>query len=191
MEMINSPQGGDKPVLLLDVDGVLLVTDEEIPKRCPEGYETGPDGSPYEFYNPQHGEWIRELLPDVDFFWLTSHDERSHEDIGRPLGLPETGWVAHRNFERQQWREENEQGFDEDASSNNLNQARRVAIESYFNQRTIIWIDDSLTPKDFMWGMKRQYDGVPSLLMKPDPAEGLQHAHIDRAKAWLGHIATL
>jgi hypothetical protein len=190
MEAINSPQGGEKPVLLLDVDGVLIVVDEEIPDRCPSGYKGGPR-SPHEFYNPQHGEWIKELLPDVDLYWLTSHVQDAHGNIGQHLGLPEAPWVNFHEFERQQWREEDEKGFDFDAKSNNCNQARRVAIETFFGEHTIIWVDDSLTPKDFQWGMQRQYDGAPTLLMKPDSAEGLQHYHIDRAKAWLGQLAVI
>jgi hypothetical protein len=193
MKAINSPQGGENPVLVTDIDGVFLVADEEVPGRCPPDWEASPRDRnrdrTYEFYNPRHGEWMKEILPDVDWYWLTSHNGNSHRDIGRHLYLPETDWIDLEPFDLEQ--RQLQRPYDEERDSSNLNYARRKAIDTFFSHRALAWVEDELTPLDYHWAWRRKANEAPTLLVRPDSAEGLQYSQIHRIKAWLGQLATI
>jgi hypothetical protein len=173
----------DRPVLALDIDGVLIAwppefrTPEPYTYRPPEGFVEHPEESEIR-YNPEHGLWIKELLPIFDGVYLSSRRGCSHEDIGIALGLPELDWVQYDGH-----------GNPSERSVNNVNYERRPALEHLFVDRPLVWVDDDLQPIDFDWAAERTERGVPTLLVKPTYYVGLERQHIDEIHSWYGALA--
>lgn len=175
MAEIRAPVEGEKPVLALDIDGVFIL----FGKTCPEGYTPLPNraNSPYRFYKPAHKDLLIGVLDSFDPYYITSHRGGSHEDIGQPLGLPEFNWI---NFAMYTFHPDN---------NGESNDDRQMALENFFPQRSIVWMDDDLQEKNFEWAIERTNLGYPTLLIKPDSDRGLEEHHIDTIKRWLGELA--
>ncbi|MEI7744892.1 MAG: hypothetical protein WCK58_14235 [Chloroflexota bacterium] len=67
-----------RPLLLVDVDGVLLVTrgrdDDGQPAHAP-------------FVVPEAGRWLTELAAHFDLCWATSWEHVANEEIGPAIGI--------------------------------------------------------------------------------------------------------
>jgi hypothetical protein len=173
MSRLETYTPGEKPVVLFDIDGVLLVTPERNPGICPPGYQAGPrQGSLYTFWNPSHGESIRKLLGYADVMYLTAHGPSSHEDIGQHLGLPEFPWINY-------W-----------AYQGAGNGERIVAAQEVCGDRPIAWVDDDHGAAEFYWAQHREGEGNPTLLIKPDSEQGIQSTDFQRVYDWAGALAT-
>ncbi len=177
MHKIETPQSGDKPVLLLDVDGVFLVSPEMLapdykPQVCPEGFRLRPNtDNPYIFYNPDHGAWMRSLLVEADTYYLTSLGPEAYEEVGDHLGLPRFAWVNY-------WAFPNTEAVGE----------RVTAVTAIFPGRAVVWVDDEHKPAAYAWAEERTANGTPTLLIQPESEQGLQYEHVVQAKAWLGQL---
>jgi hypothetical protein len=172
MEKIETPQTGEKPVLLIDVDGVLLT----IGADPPDGWESVP-GKECFFYNPQHGAWLRPLQALTASYYMTSHRSQAHDNIGRRLGLDEVPYVNYIKFEK------------DNHDLEQLNQDRRAAFEYCFPSRAVAWIDDEFTNFDRTWAAERNEQVSPTLLVQPETEYGLQEHHIETIRQWLGSLA--
>lgn len=168
MSEIVAPPDGSKPVLLLDVDGVLLV----VGKRPPPGFEVLKAAKDRVFYCRQHGPWIRDLLKLADTYYLTSHQKMAHHDIGRHLKLPRLDWINYGAFQDTTIGE------------------RAAAAQALFPNRGLVWVDDDFRDYEFEWADTRVANGNPTLLVKPDSERGLQYEHIVAIHNWLGRIAS-
>src|SRR5580704_12997664 len=76
----------DKPLLLLDVDGVLN------PFRAapaPNGYQQYELAGYRVFLAERHGKWLRQLADRVEMVWATTWCDDANELIGPILGLPQ------------------------------------------------------------------------------------------------------
>ncbi|MFI5270504.1 MAG: hypothetical protein ACHQT9_00470 [Candidatus Saccharimonadales bacterium] len=180
MARIGAPIGGEKPVLALDIDGVFNAMPPEF--NTPEPYTYSPPAGFIEnpdpingLYNPEHGLWIKEFLPIFEVVYLTSHGGDSHEDIGVPLDLPELDWVDYSKYE-----------MAGSKSIDNVNYARRLAVEHFFADRPLVWIDDDHQPRDFDWAAQRSEQGLSTLIVKPIYYVGLERHHIDEVHEWYG-----
>lgn len=87
---------GGRPVIAVDVDGVLTPHDvrraEDLGYR-PHRYDgPAPDGSPATgtvWLQPDHGAWLRELAAHADLVWCTSWQHLAATWVGPRLGLPD------------------------------------------------------------------------------------------------------
>jgi hypothetical protein len=172
MKKLETYTPGEKPALLFDVDGVLLVTPERNPGMCPPGFQVEPRrNSPYTFWNPNHGEHMRELSRHADIMYLTSHGPRAHRNIGQYLGLPEFPWINYWAYQRAG------------------NGERIVAAQEVCGNRPIAWIDDDHWANEFYWAQHREEEGIPTLLIKPDSEKGMQITDFQRINSWIGALA--
>ena len=74
-----------KPLLLLDVDGVL------IPYAAPEqpiGFLPYMLPGEWVWLSPRHGEWLRPLHDQFQLVWATGWEHHANHLIGPILGLP-------------------------------------------------------------------------------------------------------
>lgn len=149
-----------RPVLLLDVDGVL----NPYGTACPDGYEEHvlfPGDEPVRVCRA-HGAWIRELAGAYDVVWGSAWGAGANRLLGPLLGLPELPYVAFPPVP--------------------FPAARKVAsIDRHLGDRPAAWIDDLLGPEAREWAAART---APTLLLEVDPAVGLTREVVDRALAW-------
>ncbi|MGI5292875.1 hypothetical protein ACQEVF_57525 [Nonomuraea polychroma] len=170
----------------LDVDGVLNPDGDGINERVRalrmSAYERhqydgpGPDGEPvsgYVLVNPDHGMWLRGLLAArVDVVWATSWGEVANSFLGPLLNLPRLPVVGVGPYSGLVWGRS----------------AKRGPVGTYVAGRPLLWLDDQLGGKDLAWAEQRTAAGVPTLLIRIDPAFGLTPDDQACAEEWLARL---
>lgn len=159
-----------KPLLLLDVDGVLncfgsLWSDEYIAEHFVEP-ELAFDRYPIHCRKTTEALLAR-VLEEFVPVWATAWQEHAHGWWGPRLGLGDDwphipftgGWVG----EGVTW--------------------KLPDIIAWANERPgapLAWVDDDLHDDAFTWAAQRLDAGVPTLLLKTKPHQGLTEAGVDR-----------
>ena len=155
---------GTRPLLLIDVDGVLSLFGFEPP--APAGVSwTTVDGFPHALSRPA-GARLARLSETFDCAWCTGWEERAEEQLPRLLGLP-GGW-PHMTF-----------AAPPGASPRHW---KLAAIEAASGpDRPVAWIDDAFDATCEAWAAERP---GPALLVRTDPATGLLDVHVTRLESW-------
>lgn len=65
---------------------------------------------------------------------------------------------------------------------------KRDPVSAWLHDRPAAWIDDDFAPPDFAWAAQRARNGIPTLLIQPDPYAGLQRHHIDAVRLWAASV---
>src|SRR5690348_6467897 len=76
----------DRPVLLVDVDGVISLFGFD-PARPPAGRFEMVDGITH-FLSATAGEYLRALAGEFELVWCTGWEEKANEYLPLALGLP-------------------------------------------------------------------------------------------------------
>ncbi|AUY48623.1 hypothetical protein EH183_06350 [Streptomyces sp. CB01881] len=157
-----------KPLLFLDVDGVLNPV-------CP-----GPDGD-FDAHtllghtvllSARHGSWLRELAEAYELVWATTWEEHANTHVAPAIGLPELPVVRFTGYLPQPG--------DPRVPLMELFSARKWApLLRYAAGRPFAWIDDVIPGRlvrNAFWRRDR-------VLLRIDPGEGLERRHVDRLLA--------
>ena len=151
----------DRPLLLLDVDGVLNPYGGE----CPAGYTEHvlfPDEIEPVRVCVDHGEWIAELAGVYEVVWATAWGEEANRLLAPLLGVPRMPVVP----------------FPQVPFSADL---KVPAIDALAGDRPAAWIDDMLGPAAYDWAARRV---APTLLLPVDPLVGWNRQIVERALEW-------
>ena len=156
-----------KPVLLVDVDGVLNPFAHR--GDFAPGWETyqiealhlGNPKTFRVFLWAKHGSWLDELETDFELIWATTWEEQANTLIGPKIGL-----VRHWPVAEIAWRMS---GYN-----------KTMGIEELIGDRPAAWIDDEPGSSGLYWRDERLKRGIPTLILTPDPAVGLTRAHKDK-----------
>ncbi len=146
--VLDSMQQQNKPLLLLDVDGVL------IPYAAPEqppGFLQYTLLGEVVWLSPDHGALLRPLADRFQLMWATSWEHDANRLIAPIVGLPVLPVIE----------------FPRDASGRF---PKFPTIERLVANQPLVWIDDELTPTIHAWALRRR---IPTLLIDVDPAIGL------------------
>ena len=166
-----------RPVLLLDVDGVL----NAVRRDLPEGWRRGTFAGYVLSWDPTVVERLRTLHETgrVELQWLTTWAEMADRLLAEPLGLPRglrtharpevapTGFGGRLGAVAGWWK---------------LAAARAVAAAE--PGRRIVWIDDDLADQAADTREWLVANGQV-LVVAPAVATGLTHAELDRVESWL------
>jgi len=154
----------DKPLLLIDVDGVISLFGFD-PGDLPEGRFEIVDGIAH-FLSAAAGEHLRRLGADFELAWCTGWEEKANEYLVFALGLPcELPLVPFDDCDRP-------------ASAH----WKVAAIDAYVGpSRPLAWVDDAHDHRCHAWAQARQ---APTLLVGTDPAVGLTDAHVAELVEW-------
>lgn len=151
----------DRPLLLLDVDGVLNPYGGE----CPAGFTEHvlfPDEIEPVRVCVDHGEWIAELAGVYEVVWATAWGEEANRLLAPLLGVPRLPVVP----------------FPQVPFSADL---KVPAIDALAGDRPAAWIDDMLGPAAYDWAARRV---APTLLLPVDPLVGWNRQIVERALEW-------
>lgn len=154
-----------KPLLFLDVDGVLNPVfphpDADFDTHTLFGYTV--------LLSARHGHWLRELSEAYDLCWATTWEDEANAHIAPRLGLPElpvvhfTGYVPRPD--------------DPQVPLMDLLAAHKWApLVRYAEGRPFAWIDDVIPGSLLRRSLLRR----DHLLLPVDPGQGLQRRHVDR-----------
>jgi hypothetical protein len=144
-----------KPLLLVDVDGVLSLFgfDATAP---PPGRPALIDGVPH-LLSFQAADVLRSVAPHFDCAWCTGWEERAGEHLPWLLDLPR-GWpfVPLKAAPG--------------PGTSVAGHWKLDAIDAFAGDRPLAWIDDALDAECFEWAAARS---AATLLVECDPAVGL------------------
>jgi Swiss Army Knife RNA repair-like protein len=153
--------GGPRPLLLVDVDGVLNPWGAA---SCPDGYQE------YDFYpgerillSPGHGPELQALARSFELVWATAWEHEANRLICPVLAIDELPVIE---FAR---------------SGRDLNFRKLPAVIAAVGDRALAWIDDEHRRDHYAWAGRRE---APTLMVDIDPAAGLTAAVVRRLEDW-------
>ena len=158
----------ERPVLLLDVDGVLSLFGFPAHAR-PDGRFVSVDGIPHLLSN-QCAAHVLALTDDFDLVWCTGWEEKADEHLPHLLGLPRG--LPHLVF------------GDLPAPPRHW---KLSAIDGYVGaERPVAWVDDGHDDSCHEWAQQRP---GPTLLVSTRPAFGITAEDRDRLRRWAAALA--
>jgi hypothetical protein len=154
----------DRPLLLVDIDGVLSVFGFD-PQNRPEGEFVSVDGIVH-LLSAAAGTELRALGEEFELVWCSGWEEKADEylplALGLPAGLPHVSFDAIEPPDGRHW--------------------KLAAIDAYAGpDRPLAWIDDGHDRTCEDWAQARP---APTLLVWTDPAVGLTAEHAAQLTAW-------
>ncbi len=153
-----------KPVLFLDIDGVISLWGFP-PDERPQGAFHNVDGVVH-FLSAAAGEHLRALGERYELVWCSGWEEKGNEYLPRALGLP--GPLPFLSFDRNPGR--------------GHAHWKLAAIEAYAGNRPLAWVDDAHDNACHAWARTRQ---APTLLVATEPSAGMTAAHVERLVRWV------
>ncbi|WP_244876616.1 hypothetical protein [Winogradskya consettensis] len=151
----------NRPVMLLDLDGVLNPFGAS---TCPEGYvehEFYPGEGPLR-YCPAHGEWISELATAGELRWATAWGDDANTLFAPMLGIEPLPFVPFPPLPF-------------------LPEQKVPAIAEVVQDRPAAWIDDNHTEAGRRWAAER---AAPTLLVPIDSEVGWTRDDVEKVLAW-------
>ncbi|MBT8241207.1 MAG: hypothetical protein KJN63_08270 [Acidimicrobiia bacterium] len=143
-----------RPLLLLDVDGVLnplaMTPPPGFSVQWIDGYEVA--------ISARHQRWLNELAQSFDLAWATTWEQSANESIGPLLGLDELPVIR----------------FDGERTGDTW---KLEAVKAFVGDRSLVWIDDELYLDAYEWSRTRD---APTLLVCPSSSVGMTLGHFDQ-----------
>ena len=157
-----------KPLLLVDVDGVLSLWGFD-PDARPDGAFCTVDGTVH-FLSAEAGRTLHDLSDAFVLVWCTGWEEKANEYLPFILGLPEEEFPCllfqgRAVFGSAHWKLD--------------------AINEYAGDRPAAWIDDNIDDTCRDWAKRRD---APTLLIQTEPSEGLSDEHVEELLEWAGAV---
>jgi Swiss Army Knife RNA repair-like protein len=157
-----------KPVLFVDVDGVISVFGFPHDGPAP-GRFFSVDGLPH-CISHGSGERLMRLAESYELVWATGWEERANEHLPHLLGL--AGELPTLIFDEQPvW---------------GTAHWKLSAIERFAADRPAAWIDDSFNEACWEWASRRS---AATLLVQTEPAVGITDAHVEQLEEWARTVA--
>jgi class 3 adenylate cyclase len=163
-DLREAAEGRHRPVLAVDVDGVISLFGFDEPLEQAPGDVVLVDGIAH-CISRAAGERLVRLSNYYDLIWATGWEERANEHLplllGLPGELPYLTFGGNARFGSAHWKLD--------------------AIDAYAGDRPLAWIDDNLDEHCHTWAASRT---APTLLVETEPSRGLEEAHVDALIAW-------
>jgi hypothetical protein len=156
-----------KPLLLVDIDGVLSLWGFGVDGWPIEGTWHQIDGISH-FLSAPAARHLLALCERFEAVWCSGWEEKADEYLPHLLGLPR---LAHLSFDQN--------GVGGPVSANA--HWKLAAIDARAGDRPLAWIDDAFNDACFAWADQR---AAPTLLVRTDPATGLDDAAAAELAAW-------
>jgi hypothetical protein len=160
----------DKPILFVDVDGVISLFGFAPTESALPGRFHWIDGVAHCIPDVV-GERLIRLADHYDLVWATGWEEKANEYLPFILGLPQSElpcllFQGRAVFGTAHWKLE--------------------AIEQYAGDRPAAWIDDNLDGTCRAWAEQRE---APTLLVETRPATGMTDEHVEELLLWADWVS--
>jgi hypothetical protein len=159
----------DRPVLFLDVDGVISLFGFE-PSGSPPGTFHSVDGILH-CIGRDAGPRLARLARRYELVWATGWEEKANEYLvhilALPADLPVLSFDGRAVFGSSHWKLD--------------------AIDDYARGRPAAWIDDNLDERAEAWAARRR---EPTLLVATEPALGITDEHVDELLRWADQVSS-
>lgn len=155
---------GARPLLLLDVDGVLLVIRSSWSEGEDDDLDLESDLEPT--LHPEVAAWLAELAEVFELVWATTWEDLANRVIAPALGLPPLPAIE----------------FDMDR---HLPTAKLPSVIEWVGDRPCAWVDDDLWHDADTWAAGR---AIPTLLVHVDMTQGMERRHVDRLLAFAAEL---
>ena len=152
-----------KPLLLLDIDGVLS---PDAARSVPVGFVEYELGEYQVRLAHEHGGWLRSLGSDFELVWATSWEQDANRLISPLLDLPVLPFVE----------------FTKGRAAGTW---KLPAVADFVGDRPCAWIDDELESDADVWARAR---ARPTLLLRADPARGLTDGHVAELRRFAAEL---
>lgn len=170
-----------KPVLLLDVDGVLAPFGAG-PDKLHTHAEHSVDAISVWLHRDLK-DMMQRLVQSFALIWGTMWENRANEHLLEPMGLEDPlefieFWRAVPGVEQHM----NHVTYtDKSIQSWKLPWIREWARQ---DGRPCVWIDDEALEDATEWAVKRTEGGIPALVIRTNPALGFIDEHLEELEAW-------
>jgi hypothetical protein len=157
------PPSLDKPLLAVDIDGVISLFGYE--ERLPDSscrFQLV-DGIPH-YISLAAGERLVRLMESFDPVWASGWEDKANFYLPQLLGLPELPHIS----------------FDSAPTAGGAHW-KLSALEAYAGSRAVAWIDDNFDASCYEWAERRV---EPTLLVPTEPHLGLEEGHVEALNAW-------
>ncbi len=162
-----APADGAKPLLLVDIDGVISLFGGSLSERAGSFHSI--DGM-FHFLSAAAAAHLLDLAGEFELVWCSGWEEKADEHLPHLLGLPRG--LPHLRFER--------------AVGRGNAHWKLAAIDAYAGERPLAWIDDALSPACHEWADART---AATLLVQTDPADGLTEREAELLSRWARTLA--
>jgi hypothetical protein len=172
--ILGKVRGEIKPLLFLDVDGVVAPLDQTLDlEDLPAGFEAARIG-PYPGFIPTH---LKSSLPELsqrcEIIWTTTWEEEGPKSIAPLFGLNSKAeylsLLERRHKDGLDWK-----------------QAKHEAVKERVGDRPFIWIDDQIMGYMSQWAKSIPN---PSLLIKPKRNIGITDKDIRKINRFLDSLS--
>ena len=164
-------QKDDKPILAVDIDGVISLFGFDESMQPGQGEASKAPGELHLIDGMLHcialetGPRLKRLSGTYELVWASGWEDRANDHLPGLLELPELPYLTFHGraqFGTAHWKLD--------------------ALEEYARSRPLAWVDDSLDKGCFKWAEKRR---EPTLLVPTESDVGLTEAHVEALEAWV------
>ena len=160
----------DRPVLAVDVDGVISLFGFDGPLDLVPGRFHLIDGIAHCIADGA-GHRLLQLAEHFELVWATGWEERANDHLplllGLPSDLPVLTFGGRARFGTAHWKLD--------------------ALDEYAGERPLAWVDDSLDESCHEWARQRT---APTLLIPTRSDIGLTDSQVDAMIEWASELAT-
>ena len=168
MSAPNEAPPRDRPILLVDVDGVISIFGFDS-ANPPEGWWLNVEGLPH-FCSARAAGHLPALGEVFELVWCTGWEEKASEHLAPLIGLdPPPPYLS----------------FDRNPGRGHAHWKLAAIDRHAGTDRPLAWVDDALNDACHEWARRRP---APTLLVTTDPAEGLADRHARELRDWASSL---
>jgi hypothetical protein len=155
----------EKPLLLVDIDGVISLFGFDPDKR-PDGTWCQVDGIAH-LLSSRAATNLHRLAARFELAWCSGWEEKANEHLPHLLGVPSLPYLS----------------FDAQLQKSGRHAHWKLAaIDAHAGpDRALAWVDDAFNDDCHAWAAERR---GPTLLIQTDPAIGLDDGVVSELHAW-------
>lgn len=175
-----------RPLLLIDIDGVLNALSHTLRRRVMRGHR-----APWQMHtlagyqvllNPEHGVALNELRSHFELVWATSWEHQANELVGPLLGLPALPVITFGFGDSSETHPDPE--YSGGASYMGWRTYKVPWVDAACRGRALAWLDDDFAVDAVRWAKRRNVEDAPTKLIEIDPIHGLKPEHLAEGLAW-------